>query len=153
QMKDTSGKYNEIEWIKSDSTEAGFTSPDTKNAEAVKMNSSEWEQSLEKLAREFGNEDPVAAGVSPAQPARLRPQKLIAQIKIGALSSLQEDEGHYYAVAVMKKGKDRVRLATIAWLKEPLRSWLVKAETQMPVTMSAAITAKYTLPAIGGPAT
>jgi hypothetical protein len=72
------------------------------------------------------------------------------QIKTGVLSPLQEDERHYYAVAVMKKGKDRLKLATIAWLKEPLRSWLTKAETQMPITM-ATVSANYTLPVIGSP--
>ena len=74
----------------------------------------------------------------------------IAQINTGVLSPLQEDEGHYYAVALMKKGKDRLKLATIAWLKEPLRSWLAKAETQVPVTM-AAISANYALPVIASP--
>src|SRR5207249_4152602 len=68
----------------------------------------------------------------------------------GKVSPLQEDDAHYYAVAVVKKGKDRLKLATIAWLKEPLRSWLAKAESQVQVTM-AAVTANYTLPVIGGP--
>src|SRR5439155_14515760 len=74
-----------------------------------------------------------------------------AKIKTGVLSPLREDEGHYYAVAVMNKGKDRLKLATVAWLKEPLRSWLAKAETQLPVTM-AAVSANYTLPVISGKA-
>ena len=73
----------------------------------------------------------------------------IAQIKAGVLSPLREDDGHYYAVAVMKKGEDRLKLATVAWPKEPLGSWLAKAETQAPVTM-AAVTANYTLPTISG---
>src|SRR5947208_1978862 len=79
------------------------------------------------------------------------PQKgvSITQIKTGVLSPLQEDDGHYYAVAVMRKGKDRLKLATIAWLKEPLRSWLAKAEAQVPTTM-AAVTADYTLPVTSG---
>src|SRR5438045_4577839 len=50
----------------------------------------------------------------------------------------------------MKEGKERVKLATIAWPKEPLRSWVTRAETQVPVTM-AAVSANYTLPAISGP--
>ena len=66
------------------------------------------------------------------------------------MSPLQEDDAHYYAVAVMKKGKDRLKLATVAWLKEPLRSWLAKAEAQVPVTM-AAMSASYTLPVIASP--
>jgi hypothetical protein len=73
------------------------------------------------------------------------------QIKTGVLSPLQENEGHYYAVAVMQKGKDRLKLATVAWLKESLRSWLDKAEAQVPVTM-AAVSANYTLPLISSPA-
>jgi hypothetical protein len=71
-------------------------------------------------------------------------------IPVGKVSPLQEDNGHYYAVAVMKKGKDRLKLATIAWLKEPSRSWLAKAEAQVPITM-AAVSANYTLPAIAAP--
>ena len=50
----------------------------------------------------------------------------------------------------MKKGKDRLKLATIAWLKEPLRSWLAKAEAQVPITM-AAVSASYTIPVIASP--
>ncbi|PYL86054.1 MAG: hypothetical protein DMF17_06770, partial [Verrucomicrobia bacterium] len=88
-MKQTSGMYTEAEWIKSDSAETGSASADTKNIEAVKMNGSEWQERVEKLAGEFGSAkegDPLG------------------QIKTGVLSPLQEDEGHYYAVAVMKKG-------------------------------------------------
>src|SRR5207249_1889780 len=106
-----------------------------------------------KLAGEFGHEDPVAAGVSPAQPRKLSGlplQKLLAQIKTGVLSRLQEDDGHYFAVAVMNKGKDRLKLAKIAWLKEPLQSWLAKAEVQVPATM-AAVSASYARPVIASP--
>jgi len=134
-MKQTSGMHTEAEWIKSDSAETGAASADTKNIDAVKMNGSEWQERVEKVAGEFGSAkegDPLG------------------QIKTGVLSPLQEDEGHYYAVAVMKKGKDRLKLATVAWLKEPFRSWLVKAETQVPVTM-AALSGSYTLPMIANP--
>src|SRR5207249_3442542 len=99
QMKQTSGMYTEMEWMKSDSA------------------------------------DPVEAAVSPAQPTRLPSQKP-ADTK--------------NANAVMMKGKDRLKLATVAWLKEPLRSWLAKAEAQAPVTM-AAVSTNYTLPMISSP--
>jgi N-acetylneuraminic acid mutarotase len=149
QMKQTNGMYTEMEWIKSDSTDpvaAGVPpaqltllppqkSDDEKRAPAVKMNSSEWQENVGKLARDFGN---------------AKSGNAIAQIKTGVLSPLQEDDAHYYAVAVMNKGKDRLKLATIAWLKEPLRSWLAKAEAQVPVTM-AAVSANYTLPVISSP--
>src|SRR6266480_2357028 len=146
-MKQTSGMYTEMEWIKSDSTpdqdKGGSASPEDdakangqrRGAEdGVTLNSREWNENVQKLAKDLG--DTKASDPS-------------AKIKTGVLSPLREDEGHYYAVAVTNKGKDRLKLATVAWLKEPLRSWLAKAETQVPVTM-AAVSANYTLPVISG---
>jgi len=163
-MKQTSGMYTETEWIKSDSANHGSAPADEKSVEAVKMNDSEWQERIEKLTAEFDSRK--IAGQAPRLPNRglaagaaalqqtdahtgtVRPDAS-AQIKTGVLSPLREDEGHYYAVAVTNKGKDQLKLATVAWLKEPLRSWLAKAETQVPVTM-AAVSANYTLPVISG---
>jgi N-acetylneuraminic acid mutarotase len=150
-----SGMYTEMEWIKSDCADTdsapglvatplrgvgrnvpqarGYSEPPGA-PNAIRMNGSEWQESVEKLAQELGNAKEGDAW---------------GQIKTGLLSPLQEDDGHYYAMAVMKKGKDRLRLATIAWPKDPLRSWLAKVEAQVPVTM-AAVTASYTLPVISG---
>ena len=50
QMKQTSGTYSEMEWIKSDSTDTASAPADEKSTGAVKMNSSEWQESVEKLA-------------------------------------------------------------------------------------------------------
>src|SRR6266576_2611941 len=66
EMKQTSGMYTETEWIKSDSANDGSAPADEKSVGAVKINDSEWQESVQKLAREFGDEDPVAAGVSTA---------------------------------------------------------------------------------------
>src|SRR5206468_1635647 len=172
EMKQTSGMYTEMEWIKSDSANDGSAPAGEKSVEAVKMNDSEWQERIEKLIAEFDSRKIVGqaprlpnrglaagaaalqlrnssrAGQTDAHTGTARPDPW-AQIKTGVLSPLQEDEGHYYAVAVMNKGKDRLKLATVAWLKEPLRSWLAKAETQVPVTM-AAVSANYTLPVISG---
>jgi N-acetylneuraminic acid mutarotase len=150
QMTQISGMYTEMEWIKSGCDETDSAPPEIKNVQPVKMNGSEWQESVKKLAAAYGNGDPAVAGVAPAQPTRLPLQKLIAQIKTGMLSPLREDEGRYYAVAVMKKRKDQLKLATVAWLKEPLRSWVTRAETQVPMTM-AAVSANYTLPVISSP--
>ena len=183
QMKRTSGMYTEMEWIKSDAADAESAPADAKNLEAVKMNGSEWQESVEKLAADFHSapgtprQSEAAKGAeivgrlcqTPASLVRRfteTPYKIriaadresgdqagsdrLAQIKTGVLSPLQEDDAHYYAVAVMKKGKDRLKLATVAWLKEPLRTWVTTAETQVPVTM-AAVSANYTLPVISSP--
>ncbi|MFZ3374380.1 MAG: hypothetical protein WA183_02385, partial [Chthoniobacterales bacterium] len=175
QMKQTSGLYSEMEWIKSDSTpdqdKGGSASPEDDGkanrqkpgTEAnVKLNSREWDESVGKLVEQFRGSrqrEAAAFGVrryfAAFENADLSAHSKAAAdehepLPVGKVSPLQEDDGHYYAVAVMKKGKDRLELATIAWLKEPLRSWLAKAKAQMPVTM-AAVTASYTLPAIASP--
>src|SRR5216117_1896458 len=64
QMKQTSGMYTEMEWIKSDPAETGSVAaepplsasrtgvppaPDTKDVQAVKMNGSEWQETVQKL--------------------------------------------------------------------------------------------------------
>jgi hypothetical protein len=130
-QKQSSGMYTEMEWIKSDAADpiATGVSPaqptrlppqklaGLKDAQAVKMNGSEWQESVAKLAAQFGSHEIVGqahrlpSGRSTVGAAALQ-KPPIAQIKTGVLSSLQEDEGHYYAVAVMKKGTDRLKLAS-----------------------------------------
>ena len=140
QMKQTSGTYSEIELIGSD------TAQDEANRGAergLKLNSDEWDETVQKLAATFGSADianarsgtpkhAVAAGVSTAKAAP------IAQIKTGELSSLQEDETRYYAIAIVKKSQDRLKLATVEWRKEPLESWAASAERQTPKALEMA---------------
>ena len=131
----------------------GYTGP-REASNMVKMNGSEWTQNVQKLATIFGNAHPVAEGARSAQPRTLsglssqEPAKAtsIARIKTGQLSPLQEDEDRYYATAVLEKGKDRLKVATVAWLKQPFESWRGQAESQ-PRTLSATSAANYNLPA------
>jgi len=134
QMKHLSGKYSEIEFVKSDSSQE-VTNHDVEHA--VKLNTREWDQNVHKLAATFN-------GSSAAKDDETVP--------VGKLSSVQEDENRYYATAVVNKTKDRLKIATIEWSKEPLESWLATVEDQAPATMAAA-TAKYTLPNISDGAT
>jgi len=66
EMKQTSGMYTEMEWIKSDVAETDSAPADTKIVEAVKMNSSEWQESVAKLAAQFHSQDIV--GQAPRLP-------------------------------------------------------------------------------------
>src|SRR5438046_1665961 len=68
-------------------------------------------------------------------------------LPVGELSSLQEDETCYYATAVTHKSNDQLKLATVAWLKEPLQSWLAKVQGELPNTL-ATPTNNYSLPKI-----
>src|SRR5438128_7812983 len=136
--------------------------------DGITLNSREWDETVQKLVATFNKPDAATPkafgvgvrsrkrGIAPFESADMSAHSKNAAageyetLAVGKVSPLREDEGHYYAVAVMNKGKDRLKLATVAWLKEPLRSWLAKAETQVPVTM-AAISANYTFPVIASP--
>src|SRR6266404_5226508 len=134
QMKQTSGMYTEMEWVRSENLD--LPPSDAPGVVATSL---------------FSMANPSRGGRGVGQDFRhTKACDAWAQIKTGVLSPLQEDDGHYYAVAVMKKGKDRLKLATVAWLKEPLRSWVAKAEARVPVTM-AAVSANYALPVIASP--
>jgi N-acetylneuraminic acid mutarotase len=156
QMKQLSGKYSKIEFVKSDRPREDAHH---RSDHRVKLTSREWDETMQKLVAMLSDDHPVAAGVPPAQPTWLAPRKSaifgtvlpakdtsIAQIKTGVLSSLQEDEERFYATAVIQKTKDRFKLATVSWPKGPLDAWLARVESQVPKA-TAASNANYTLPA------
>src|SRR5262249_44807714 len=44
QLKQTSSRYTEMEWIKNEDAKEGSATADAKSAQAVRMNSSEWQE-------------------------------------------------------------------------------------------------------------
>ena len=155
QMKQLSG-YSEIEFTKDDSRETvgqAHRLPNRQSAggapalqrhdsdHSIKLNSREWDQRLQKLAQTFSDTG-VAAGVSLAKSI-----SSTTKIPAGALSLLQEDETRYYATAVIEKSDHHLKLASVSWPKEPLGSWLARAENQVANAMVAA-TGSYNLPKI-----
>ncbi len=121
QMKQTSGVYREIELIKANNVpdEADRSTP-----HGLKVNSAEWDETVQRLAATYTERAP-------------RPlAEAYDSIPIAKLSSLQEDESSYYATAILSKTTDRLKLATIAWLKEPLASWLPRAENQVDTAIT-----------------
>jgi N-acetylneuraminic acid mutarotase len=171
QTKQLSGTYTEIEFTKSDSGETvgqahrlpngqlagGAPAPQRQDStRAVKLNSGEWDQAVQKLAETFNKSSAARASVfarnGDLQPAARRfapAAESYETIPTGKVSRLQEDEARYYAVAVLNKANDYLKLATVSWLKEPLDSWLARAENQAPDGL-AAETNNYTLPTISG---
>src|SRR6476619_771329 len=129
QMKQLSGKYSEIQFVKSDSSDEA-SSRDVEHA--VKLDSREWEQNVQTVAATFG---------------KSRAGEGYERVPVGKLSSLQEDESRYYAIAVIENSKNRLRLATVTWEKKPIAAWLAGAQDQLPATM-AATSAGYTLPGL-----
>src|SRR5882762_10268010 len=134
QMKRSSGKYNEIELVRSDSGDIG-QQPDVTS---LRLNSQEWDEAVQKLASAF--DTPRAAtlkgfaigGADMSARSKNASTEDHEKLPIGKLSSLQDDETHYYATAVISQTKEHLKLATVAWLKEPLESWRARAENDVP---------------------
>jgi len=168
QTKQLGGKYTEIEFVKSDDAR----NESNHNAEhSVKLDSRGWNETVQKLAATFTkpgsnqlNAQPCSHGaVSPCSTAQNAsaqrggysnsPQiknadlQAYQTIPVGKLSSLQEDERCYHATAVLSKEGDRLKLATVSWLKESLESWMTKTQSQVSVAMPAP-GGNYTLPKI-----
>ena len=139
QMKQTTGRYSEIELVNSDSGEKNNGAAE----HSVKLNTREWDQTVQELAAIVGGSTVAAA---PKAFAVAKGDGL-AQIKTGELSPLQEDETRYYATAILNKTNDHLKLATVLWVKEPLDSWLSRAEDQLPKGITAP-TGSYALPKI-----
>ena len=117
--KRVSGISREIEWAKSgDDNEGTDRSIET----SVKVSSKEWAEKVKMLEAIVGDES-------------------------GKFGSLQEDEWRYYAVTIIARAEDRVRLAIVEWRKTQFQSWKAKAETAVSSAVVASA-GKFVLPAI-----
>jgi len=153
QMKQLTGTYSEIEIVKSDGGEtAGQTHrPSNKqlangepalqqqdSTRILTLNGGEWTKTVQKLSTTFSDR-------AHAQPANNNTAQAGKAVPTGKVTPLQEDRSRYYALAVLEKSDNRIKLATVAWLKEPLESWLARVEPQLRVAMTIP-QAPYILP-------
>src|SRR6266536_1446676 len=150
QMKEFSGKYSEIDLLRSDSSDE---KPNHSAPRGVQLNSRQWDETVQNLAATFNGsttEKAYAFGVRSRQRgitalrsadvsahSKNAATKTYETIPIGQLSALQEDETRYYATAALSKTDDHFKLATVSWPKEPLEPWLARVENQVPSGMAA----------------
>ena len=157
--KQPNGRCTQTEFIKRDNAEGavrpGSIEEFSDVKRGVKVSAREWRESLARLVAVFGGKESLTARPLVTEvlydegEQDRRDANVLAQIKIGVSSPLQEVNDRYYSVAVTEKGKDRLKLTTTEWLKEPLRSWTARTVTQVRTTTVGA-TANYVLPVIGG---
>jgi hypothetical protein len=140
QMKQLSGKYSEIELIRSNS--ADDANPDG-GERGPKLNGREWDETVQKLATilKSGTDRMNAQRCSHAVSNPVEPEntatKLYETIPVGKVSTLQEDKVRYYATAVIGKSEDHLKLAIVSWPKQLLDSWLVRGENEVRTALSA----------------
>jgi len=151
QMNQLSGKYSEIEFIRS---EGGQGEEHRHDRHGVALTSTEWDQTVQRLAAMFTDDSArvlAAPNVNKGGSAVIRRASrsaiASAPIKTGVMSLLQEDEDRLYAIAILEKGEDRLKLATVEWRKEPLESWLARSNNQLSNIAKGTIQ-NYTLPRI-----
>ena len=154
QMKQVSGIYSEVEFIKSDSGQTvgqphrlppnqqlAGGAPAVQRQDftrTVTLNSREWTRTVQKLVAIFSDR---ATSRPPNNTAAHEDET----VQIGKVSPLQEDASRYYALAVLEKNENHLKLATVVWVKEPLESWLAQTGKQPPAAI-AVPKASYTLP-------
>src|SRR5581483_8040636 len=147
QMKQLSGKYGEIEYLKSDSAQA---KQDRDSGRSINLNVRDWDQTVQRLAATFNKASGLALTGRDSSlsrpPAVAKGQQTLPT---GKLSTLREDESRYYITAVITKTSDHLRLATVSWPKEALSSWLIRVEAQSADGMPGS-SDKYKLPMISG---
>src|SRR5437773_294848 len=125
QMKQLSGKYTEIELAKN---AAAYNRANRGSKHIVLLSSQDWDATLQRLASIFDvATGQLTNGRDRAQGRRSRsihpaiPHS--ETLPIGKLSSFQEDENCFYAVAVIEKTDYHLKLATVSWPKEPMEFW------------------------------
>jgi N-acetylneuraminic acid mutarotase len=156
QMKQLGGTYREVEFVKSDSSRLRG---ERVAAQSVKLNSKQWDETAQKLAALFNRVVTKAPGSGRTRdPVGFKRGHLLGHSKssargdyttipVGKPSQLQQDETDYFVTAVIEKDSNRLKIASVSWSKEPLESWLARAENQLPagITMPRA---RYALPKI-----
>jgi N-acetylneuraminic acid mutarotase len=120
-MKQMSGEYREWEWRRG--------RPAEPSGEAAWLGSEAFDEHLRGL-------DALFAGRS-------------GDVPLGRLSALREDETRLFAVAVLSRSDDRVRLASVEWPKTSFDSWWAEARNEFPSQLASSASG-YRLPAITG---
>jgi N-acetylneuraminic acid mutarotase len=148
-LKQLTGNYSEIELAKGDPSQRKVS---RSAGHSVRINDREWDETVQKLAATFNKtgsrrvngRNPAITGSRPLDHA-----DVYQTLPVGRLSLSQEDETRFYATEILSKSSGHLKVATVSWLKEPLQSWLTRAETQSSTAM-AVPGGNYTLPTILG---
>ncbi|MCC7211829.1 MAG: hypothetical protein IT451_08240, partial [Candidatus Brocadia sp.] len=137
-MKGIGGEYREVEWRKGSgkggspsSGDAGKNSEDNgkvnRSGDVLKLSEDEWQDAIGRLAKTFGVEK--------------------EKIPLRRVSELQEDEERFYVMEVLRKGKDRLKVAVVEWRKVGFDAWWSRVGERFVPEVEAGVYT-YNLPEI-----
>jgi hypothetical protein len=118
-MQDLGGEYVETEWrlAAEDSEDADLGTELAEHA-VIDSSAERWSERFGQLANAFGIERDPEEAIDPAA--------LLERIPTGRLSPPAEENDRFVAVSVLSKAPDRVKIATVSWLKRPVDAWWVE---------------------------
>jgi N-acetylneuraminic acid mutarotase len=135
QMKETSGRYSEINLVRSNDSHN-----EPHDAEHhTNVNNHEWDEIVQKLAATFNR-------------SKGTPTETYGTIPVRQLSPLQENEVGFYVTAVTEKAEGHLKLAMVTWSKKPVEEWRAKAEGP-DLAAKEEFNAVYRLPEVSGATT
>src|SRR6185295_2418684 len=105
EMKQSSGKYAEIKWVRRQTAEL-HRAPGRTISE-IELGREEWNAQVKKLKREMAKE-PAGSPVEESRVTRQPQQAEAEQIDLalaGEMSRLQEDEASYYVKGLVEAGR------------------------------------------------
>src|ERR1051326_916360 len=137
QMKQSSGAYTEIDFVRTENNGGG-------QRHGVSLNSEEWDETLRRLAATFDRSSAAEMSVGRKNAAVPGDYK---SIPVGQVSALQEEESRYYATAVISKSDTHLKVATITWSKESFEAWRDRTAKESRTAL-APPSGPYTLPTI-----
>src|ERR1041385_3465819 len=148
-MKQTSRKYSELEFTRNE----GKQDENRRSiGHGVQLNPHEWDEAVQTLAAICDDRRATTRASAPAKLGRIVAGRQtcgpVTHLKTEVISPLQEDDTRFYAIAVLSKANDRLKLATITWPKEPFESWLTRVEKLSPATTEVTASAGYNLPQV-----
>jgi N-acetylneuraminic acid mutarotase len=89
---------------------------------------SEWDAHVERIARQVGG--------------------TAASLRAGQVSGLREDQTRFYALGVVERSPERLRLVSVEWEKQPFETWWASVRTDLPATVDVP-DHRYRLPVVG----
>lgn len=127
QMRQMSGEYRMVEWVKVGS-KAGERDREGEKVGSQQMDSEEWNEQVRKLIKMFGRRNGEERVHSRVFGQQSKDGAGLDRLPVGRLSVLQEDEARFYVMAVVESGVDRLLVASVEWRKTSVDEWWSTAQ-------------------------
>ena len=140
-MRSMNGTYQEIEYVKKEDSVSDATVGKGRE-NTISLDAESWKELLSRLSnRARPALDVIAKGGLLKKNSESQKSQ---SVSVGKLSTLQEDQDAFYVQAVLEKGTNRLKVATVSWQKDSLDAWWKEASASVYADIAAPVSS-YTL--------